>query len=157
MTVWFIADTHFGRQPRHRIKSLGMTGSELDDRIAARWACMVGDGDEVWHLGDVGPDIDRLAGLPGIKHLIRGNDDLPLKALAGSAVFKSVQNQHLLQMEGQAFFLVHKPSDVPSNPGGHVVHGHTHQLEPAAGLRSVSVDRTDWGPITLATLLEMTA
>lgn len=66
---------------------LGLTGSELDERIASRWRKLVGEHDEVWHLGDIGPDLDRIAGLPGIKHLIRRNDDPPLRFFDKSSLF----------------------------------------------------------------------
>lgn len=157
MTTWFIADTHFGRQPRQRLKVLGLTGGELDERIASRWRELVGDDDEIWHLGDIGPDMDRIAGLPGIKHLIRGNDDPPLKFFDKNPLFRSARSKHTLQADGTELFLVHRPADIPGTASGIIVHGHTHHLDPAPGHRSVSVDRTDWGPITLDQLVRMAA
>lgn len=136
---------------------LGLTGAELDERIAERWRALVGDDDEVWHLGDIGPDLDRIAGLPGMKHLIRGNDDPPLKFFASSPLFRSARSKHTLSVEGTELFLVHRPADIPATVQGIIVHGHTHHLDPAPGHRSVSVDRTDWGPITLDQLLAMKA
>lgn len=153
MTTWFIADTHFGRQPRDRIKASGMTSVELDDRIDTLWRERVQANDSVWHLGDIGPDMDRLVRLPGRKHLIKGNDDPSLRDLQASGHFKGVWMKLAVELDDVPLFLVHKPGDVPATVVGHVIHGHTHALDPKPGHRSVSVDRTDWGPITFEELM----
>lgn len=57
MTIWFIADTHFGEQPRGRVKATGLSAEALDGRVAARWRERVGPEDLVYHLGDLGTPI----------------------------------------------------------------------------------------------------
>jgi calcineurin-like phosphoesterase family protein len=153
MTIWFIADTHFGKQPKPRIKATAMTADELDTLIEERWREHVGDDDTVWHLGDIGPVIDRLASLPDRKHLIKGNDDPSLRKLRDTGLLETAATSRLLDLGGASLFLVHNPSDAPAEPGGAVVHGHTHALTPQPGHRSVSVDRTGWRPLTLNELL----
>lgn len=152
MGIWFIADTHFGRQPRHRIKTTGLTGPELDELMISRWRECIGEGDTVWHLGDIGPDRHLLKDLPGTKYLIKGNDDPSLAAMRDSGLVVNAWKRHLLQLEDVALYLVHDPRDAPAAPGGVVVHGHTHELEPAPGQYSISVDRTQWAPVSLENL-----
>lgn len=153
MTTWFIADTHFGGQPRGRVKGSGMSADALDARMDTLWRERIADDDDVWHLGDIGPDMDRLKTLPGRKYVIQGNADPSLKALRETGLFEGVWKKHLLEIDGVWLFLVHKPTDVPAEPGGQVVHGHLHDEAPPPGYCSVSVDRTGWGPMTLAELL----
>ncbi len=157
MTIWFVADTHLGKQPSGRRKITGLSGAELDALICERWVSLVAEEDEVWHLGDIGPDLERLAKLPGREHLINGNDDPPLKVFQDGAIFTTARKRFLLQAAEHALFLIHIPGEAPADPGGFVVHGHTHHLDPAPGYRSVSVDRTNWAPITLAELMEREA
>ncbi len=67
--------------------------------MAANWLAVVGEGDEVWHLGDfmVGRRVDPaalLAQLPGRKHLVTGNNDAP--ALAGLPGYQATSGTHPL-------------------------------------------------------------
>lgn len=157
MTIWFIADTHFGEQPRPRIKVSGLSAEALDALVAARWRERVEPDDLVYHLGDVGTPIAQVRDLPGRKICIVGNGDGSQKAVRKAEAFEEVHKQLLLPIEGTALFLVHNPREAPADPGGAIVHGHTHAAAPAPGHRSVSVDRTDWAPISLAELLVRTA
>jgi calcineurin-like phosphoesterase family protein len=84
MTTFFISDTHFGDAPRLRVDKRPFASIEdMDRAIVERWNEVVAPDDEVWHLGDfaLGPPPSRiaelLAGLPGQKHLIVGNNDGP--------------------------------------------------------------------------------
>jgi calcineurin-like phosphoesterase family protein len=52
----------------------------MNDALLANWSSTVGDGDEVWVLGDVAlgritETLPLLATLPGRKHLVPGNHD----------------------------------------------------------------------------------
>lgn len=153
MTIWFIADTHFGEQPKRRQMHSGMSAAELDDTIARRWRERVAESDVVWHLGDVGRDWRRVADLPGIKHLVLGNGDTAPQRMKKSELFASVVPFHRLAVADGSLYLIHIPEDALAQPSHEVVHGHHHHAEPLPGHRSVSVDRTSWGPITLDELL----
>jgi calcineurin-like phosphoesterase family protein len=85
-----------------------------------------------------------------LKHLIFGNDDKPRRTIKESDLFASLANSHTHTSCHGSMLLVHRPQDAP--PGDvPVLHGHTHAMPDEADLRfvSVSVDKTDWGPITL--------
>lgn len=153
MTVWFIADTHFGEQAGRRQKASGLTAQELDALIEQRWREHIAEGDAIWHLGDVGKDWRRLADLPGTKNLILGNGDIESRKMVTSGIFASVAMSHRLPVDGGFLFLIHIPEQALDQPAKEVVHGHHHARQPLPGHRSVSVDRTDWAPIRLEDLL----
>lgn len=157
MKIWFIADTHFGEQPRGRVKASGLSAEALDALIAERWRERVAPDDQVYHLGDVGTPIGQVRDLPGRKICVLGNGDRSQKAVREAQAFEAVHKQLLLPIADGALFLVHDPRHAPADPGGAIVHGHTHAADPAPGHRSVSVDRTDWAPICLEELLARTA
>jgi len=80
MATFFTSDTHFGDHRtinihRRRFASV----AEMDAVLVDQWNAVVGEDDEVWHLGDFARslrDAERVMGvLRGRKHLIRGNND----------------------------------------------------------------------------------
>ncbi len=81
MTTWFTSDTHFGD---HRVLNLYprpyASVAEMDEDLVRRWNAVVGDDDEVWHLGDFARTPPHaaamLAQLNGRKHLVAGNNDV---------------------------------------------------------------------------------
>lgn len=157
MRTWFIADTHFGKQPPGRVRWSGLTAGELDALIEANWRERVAEEDVVWHLGDIGPDWRRLERLPGLKHLILGNDDKKDRQvrteIEASPIFKTVRNRHRLPVNGGSLFLIHIPAEARREPAHEVIHGHLHHNPSAPGHRSVSVDQIGWAPQSLDELL----
>lgn len=153
MSIWFTADTHFGEQPKARQRATGLSAQELDTLIERRWRETVAADDKVWHLGDVG-DWRRLAGLPGTKHLIFGNNDKGRREITASGIFASTGTYAMMsEMAGEMYF-VHDPANVAEPDNYVVVHGHLHALslsEP--DFISVSVDCRDWAPISLGDIL----
>lgn len=151
MTTWFIADTHFNEQPKARQRGTGLSGDELDRLIEQRWRDAVGDHDIVWHLGDLG-DWQRIAHLPGIKHLVFGNCDRAKRALIASGVFASTSARRLIDTAEGSVLLVHDPAHAGDHDGL-VVHGHLHSLpSPGARFKTVSVDQHAWTPVEAAAL-----
>ena len=54
MTRFFTADTHFGDHRTINIQGRVFDSVvAMDELMIARWNAVVGDADEVWHLGDV--------------------------------------------------------------------------------------------------------
>ena len=146
MTTWFIADTHFNEQPKARQRAIGLAGNELDQLIEQRWRETIAEDDIVWHLGDVG-DWQRLAFLPGIKHLVFGNCDRARQAMTRSGLFASTAPQRLIDMAAGSILLVHDPAHAGDH-NGVVVHGHLHaRPSPGPRFKSVSVDRNAWSPV----------
>ncbi len=153
MTIWFIADTHFGEQPKTRQRLSGMDADTLDALMVEGWRATVADDDVVWHLGDVSRDWERLVDLPGTKHLIFGNTDKARVRMAASPIFASTADRHVLATDAGPLFLIHIPEQAGDAPAGMVVHGHHHHRDPKPCQRSVSVDRSNWAPVALDTLL----
>lgn len=147
MTTWFIADPHFGEQPKGRQRAAALSADELDALIEQRWCERIAADDVVWHLGDVG-DWRRLARLPGVKHLIFGNNDKGRRQTADSGVFASTAGLHRFKADTGIFFLIHDPAHADKAETAPVIHGHLHSLpSPAPGFVSVSVDRHGWSPV----------
>lgn len=144
MTLWFTADTHFGEQPKARQRATALSAEQLDALIEQRWRATVAPDDVVWHLGDVG-DWRRLANLPGVKHLVFGNNDKGRRDIAASGVFASTAASHRIQLGTRTLFLVHDPAHAGTDVLDTVIHGHLHALpSPAPNFISVSVDHHDW-------------
>ena len=157
MAVLFTADTHFGhggalgfyRRPFASV-------AEMDAAMAARWRAAVGEADEVWHLGDfaVGRRVDAgalLAGLPGRKRLIAGNNDTPAtRSLPG---WESVGDYAELELDGTRLVLCHYAFRTWRDMarGALNLHGHSHgRLGPMPRQCDVGVDAWDFRPVTLA-------
>ena len=153
MTTWFISDTHFGEQPARRQKAAGLTASELDARILGNWRDEVSDGDEIWHLGDIGKSWRVLLALPGRKHLILAHNSDRRPVIAKSGVFATIQERHRLVANGHTLDLIHNPDDSEPTPGVPLVHGHYHYRAPGPGCVSVCVDHCNWGPVSLDRVL----
>lgn len=148
MTEYFIADMHFGSGTT--AKRRGFASAEaMDGAIKDAWISKVKADDVVWVLGDVG-DLAGLQTLPGIKHLVFGNDDKPKGAFKGSGLFATAANSAIHQSPYGRMQLVHRPQDADEDQVP-VLHGHTHAMPDEADPRfvSVSVDKTGWGPIDL--------
>lgn len=150
MTIWFTADTHFGEQPKARQRAAELSAEQLDALIEQRWRETVEAGDIVWHLGDVG-DWRRLADLPGVKHLVFGNNDKGRRKITDSLVLASTATSHRLQTATGMLLLIHDPAHAGADGSNTVVHGHLHALpSPAPNFISVSIDRHDWRPLRAA-------
>lgn len=79
--VFVTADTHFGHANIIRFCDRPYaTAREMDDALVAEWNRVVGDDDDVLHLGDFVMGDDRqaqamLSRLKGRLHFVRGNHD----------------------------------------------------------------------------------
>lgn len=138
------------------------------------WEAMIGEEDEVWHLGDLvlaswrwGAVLtERIKRLPGNpKRLIRGNHDYLSSAKffvdLGFSLYKKPQ---LLYVNGQRVVLSHTPytGEIAFDIN---LHGHIHSNAypshmaklPATILgkyRNLSVEVTDYKPVTLEDAVE---
>lgn len=158
--ILFTSDTHFGdarvlRIDRRPFASL----AEHDAALVARWNQAVGDGDEVWHLGDFAlGDTSQvealLAMLNGEKHLIIGNND-PEETVAARG-WASVQHYRELFVEGRLLILCHYPFRTWNQMGKKSInlHGHSHgRLSPAPRQYDVGVDAQGLRPVPLEEVL----
>jgi calcineurin-like phosphoesterase family protein len=159
VTVFFTADTHFGDHRTLNIHKRPFASvAEMDAAIVERWRAVVRPEDEVWHLGDVArsaAQLPILAELPGIKHLVRGNNDPD--AVAQAPLWASVAPYAELELDGHRLVLCHYPfrSWNGQHKGAIDLHGHSHgRLKPIPRQFDVGVDARDFAPVTLAELLQ---
>ena len=158
--VFFTADTHFGHARTLAVRKRPFASvEEMDETLIARWNAVVGEDDEVYHLGDfasldsegVGPILDRLSGRI---HLILGNNDDP-GAIARTPRFATVGEMRELIIEGQRIFLCHYPMrDWPNAwRGAWHLFGHVHgrlDREPFGLSLDVGVDSHGYAPVSFA-------
>ena len=157
MAVFFISDTHFGD---HRVLNLYprpfASVAAMDAEMIARWNAIVGDQDEVWHLGDFARTAAQaaaiLACLNGRKRLVLGNND-PQPQPAGWA---SIASYAELPLDGADLVLCHYPFRrwKGMDRGSVNLHGHSHgRLKPLPRQFDVGADVRDFRPVTLAELV----
>lgn len=155
MATFFTSDTHFGDHRTLNIhKRRFASVAEMDETLISRWNDAVGEGDEVWHLGDFAR---KLADVPallhrlnGRKHLVRGNNDpAGVEALP---FWASVSDYRELELGGRRLILCHYPfrSWNGQHRGAINLHGHSHgRLKPLPRQFDVGVDPRDFRPVTL--------
>ncbi len=159
MTLFFTSDTHFGDHRTLNIhkRPFGSV-AEMDAALLERWNAVVGEEDEVWHLGDFARKAADVAGLlarlNGRKHLVRGNNDPP--GTLDAAGWASVHDYAELRIGERLLVLCHYP--FRSWNGQHRkslnLHGHSHgRLKPLPRQIDVGVDAWDYRPVRLEQLL----
>lgn len=160
--VFFTADTHFGCARTLAVRKRPFASrEEMDVALIARWNAVVGEDDEVYHLGDfasfdgegVGAYADRLRGRV---HLIIGNND-DADAIARTGRFASIAQMRELTLEGQRIFLCHYPMrDWPNAwRGAWHVFGHVHGRfddKPLGLSLDVGVDSHGYAPVAFAAI-----
>lgn len=170
--VWYTSDTHFDHKLVAGLRGFETT-AEHDRAIIANWNKVVGKGDTVWHLGDVGMGryerfADQLEELNGFIHLVTGNHDEPFPGMRDSwrkqrrwlpprGRFESVQAFARRRVDGRMFLLSHFPYDGDHSKGDRytqyrlrdegmwLVHGHLHTSQRHTGPRQFHVGLDAWG------------
>lgn len=157
MTIWVIADTHFGQDTLIGAGREFQSVKQMNDCIADNWNDCIGRTDTVFHLGDVYRDEGWrvLKGLNGRKRLILGNHDNPLDSHL-TDVFSSIALWQVFAETGVV--LTHLPMDLSDETGLRLrfrrnIHGHLHH-RPAPTPRHVcvSVEQTGYRPVKLEDL-----
>ena len=167
MKTFLISDTHFCHNNCYKFTVDGelmrpwASNSEEGDQIMVdNWNRVVGQGDKVYHLGDVAigrKGLDILGRLNGRKILIKGNHDI-FKAKDYLEYFKDIRGSHKLFK----FILTHFPVHPDSIAGWCKanIHGHIHArkvlLDSKPDLRyfNVSVEQINQTPIDFEEILE---
>jgi calcineurin-like phosphoesterase family protein len=158
--IFFTGDTHFGDPRVLRIDRRPFNNmAEHDAALIKNWNEVVGEDDEVWHLGDfmstkAGNCTELLGGLNGLKHLIVGNNDPT--ATADADGWASVQHYAEIQDSGYHLILCHYAFRTWNQMGkGSInLHGHSHgRLKPAPRQFDVGVDAQGLTPISLEQVL----
>lgn len=162
MRTFFTSDTHFGDARVLRIDRRPFANlEEHDAALIGNWNAVIGESDEVWHLGDFAAaatrqTVDRLlSALNGVKHLIIGNND-PATTV-DSPLWASRQHYSELTIDGTQLVLCHYPFRTWNRMSRGVVnlHGHSHgRLTPMPRQYDVGVDATAYKPAELASILK---
>ena len=157
MTIYFVADTHFGHQKIIELSQRPHASiDEMNADLIERWNAVVQPADSVWHLGDFSwyGHEDMFHDLNGDKHLIIGNHD-------SKRTFKmpwaSIHPYHELSVTEDGnktkVVLFHYPIEEWNkyHKGAIHLHGHTHgRIDRVARRWDVGVDCWDFRPVTLA-------
>jgi calcineurin-like phosphoesterase family protein len=159
--IYFTSDTHFGDPRVLRIDRRPFSNmAEHDEALIGNWNVIVGEDDDIWHLGDFmsirAGDCDALLQrLNGRKHLIVGNNDPETTTTA--AGWASVGHYIELKPDGEHhLILCHYAFRTWNQMGKKSInlHGHSHgRLKPLPRQFDVGVDAQNLRPITLDELL----
>lgn len=166
MTDFFTADTHFQHAGKPQPDgSLGgiikyarrpfASVEEMDEALIRNWNAVVGQDDDVWHLGDFAMgNQDRVpalrARLNGRVHLIWGNHD-KRETIIRSGCFDSVQDVARIWIGRDFIYMSHYGHRVweGSHKGSYQFYGHSHgDLPPINRSCDVGVDCWDYQPVT---------
>ncbi len=175
--IWFISDTHFFHENILKFKdsngdlirgNMFTNMKEMNEYMLDMWNSHIKQGDRVYHLGDVvcGKYDQRSfktfwSKLNGSKHLLVGNHD-DVKFLSCGGFFKKVSLWRMFPDYG--FIASHVPlhESQMMRYGGdgptilYNIHGHIHQNDsPTKRHINVSVEKTDYKPVHLDTILAM--
>ncbi len=161
--TFFTSDTHFGhRNMTNEGKNYSNrpfdTIVQMDEAMIANWNAVVGQDDDIYHLGDFAmgktPVPTILARLNGRKHLIWGNHDS--KQTRELPQWASSQPYLEINLEGKLIVLCHYAMKVwnKSHRGSLMLYGHSHGSLPGSDQScDVGVDCFDMTPVTLEQIL----
>lgn len=159
--IFFTGDTHFADPRVLRIDGRPFPDmASHDAALVENWNAVVGQDDDIWHLGDFmsvrGGDCAAMLGkLNGRKHLIVGNNDP--ETTTGSEGWDSVQHYAEIREGGHHLILCHYAFRTWNQMGkGSVnLHGHSHgRLKPAPRQFDVGVDAQGLKPVSLTEILD---
>lgn len=154
MSVFFIADTHFGDERILKYENRPFANvDEMDQALINNWNNIIRDEDIVYHLGDVG-SISHIKNLNGTKYLIKGNHDTYDNDYYRSAGFKEVYDMPVIL--DMYWMLSHEPLYINTNMPYANLFGHVHN-NPIYNTSSkqsycVSVERISYSPIDFDTI-----
>ena len=171
--TFLVSDTHFGhagvckflREDGTKLRPWD-DPSEMDEEMIKRWNETVRPNDKVYHLGDVVINrkaLSILDRLNGDKVLIKGNHDI-FKLEDYTPYFRDIRSYHVMNGMILSHIPVHESNLYRF---GTNIHGHLHEKRvmmtdtylskkvPDLRYFNVCVERTDFRPILIETVVEM--
>ena len=154
MSVYFIADTHFGDSAIIRYENRPFDSADkMEQEIITRWNNTVTAADSVYIIGDFGAggrEGEILSRLNGKKYLVKGNHDTATNEYYRKAGFDEVYDLPVLF---ENFWLLsHEPIYVCENMPYANIFGHVHASPLYKDFSShhfcVSAERIDYTPIS---------
>jgi calcineurin-like phosphoesterase family protein len=159
--VYFISDHHFGH--RHIIDFESRPFASVDDMtesMIASWNAVVGDQDQVFHLGDFSfLNLEKtkriVERLNGYKFLILGNHDRGRsRSWWLEAGFDEVSEYPIVYRD--FFLLSHEPMYVNKHMPFANIHGHIHgQKYEGVQHINVSVEHWDYTPVSFERIRQL--
>jgi calcineurin-like phosphoesterase family protein len=155
--IWLTADNHFCHRNILVHCSRAFTSvEEMDETMVRRWNEVVGQDDEVWHLGDFSLGRSEvvakfLARLNGRVHLIWGNHDS--EQVRRMPQWASSQPYAEIKVDNTYLVLFHYAMRTWNRIGRGAIHlyGHSHNKLPGDSQSlDVGVDAWDFRPVSLA-------
>lgn len=153
MTVYFIADTHFGEDNIRRYENRPFDcAGQMDEVLISNWNNAVSDEDEVYVLGDFGAsgrEKEILDKLCGTKYLVKGNHDIQSNDYYRKCGFAEVYDMPVVFKN--FWILSHEAIYVNSNMPYANLFGHVHANPIVKDYSNqhfcVSVERIGYTPI----------
>lgn len=149
MSVYFVADTHFGDENIMKYENRPFASvDEMNKALVENWNKVVKTEDVVYHLGDVG-DESFISQLNGTKYLIKGNHDKKENDFYRKMGFHDVYDMPVIYND--FWILSHEPLYVNRNMPYANLFGHIHNnpIYKTSSIQSycVSVERIQYTPI----------
>lgn len=161
--TFFTADLHFGHKNIIKYENRPFDSVEqMDEQLIKNWNAKVTKGDKVFVLGDFSfTNKERIkelvAALNGVKILVLGNHDRERSLFwwKTESGFEEVYAYPIIYK--QWLMLSHEPLDICENMPYANIYGHVHgnpaYVDANANSCCVSVERTDYAPISLSDML----
>lgn len=160
MSIYFIADTHFGEQNIINYENRPFeTVEEMNQAMIAGWNACVQSEDVIYVLGDFGAqgrEAELLKQLQGRKYLVKGNHDTPSNEYYRNAGFEEVYDQPIILKN--FWILSHEPLYVNENMPYANLFGHVHNSPLFKDYSKqhfcVSVERIGYRPIAFEEIVK---
>lgn len=161
LDTWIVSDTHFGHE---NIVRYCNRPENHNDVMLARWNAVVGDDENVLHLGDLIfrniPGSLYARQLKGRKYLLKGNHDSGSLSWFVDRGFERLEERQIpWEYEDKQVIFSHQPISALAKWDINI-HGHIHNngWEPTTDVtrdyRNVSVEVMDYTPVRLRDILE---
>ena len=151
MNTYLTSDLHLGHSNIIKYCNRPFPDVEsMNKYLITKWNETVSKSDKVYFLGDLSFLTEKwIPLLNGNITFIKGNHDK----------FKNTQSfpSIILEWQGECFYLIHNPRDVPPDWESWIIHGHVHNNKPFRvdeKTFNVSTDVTFFRPIELSYIIE---
>ena len=156
-TTYFISDTHFGDSRALELSKRPYNSvTRMDDDMIMKWNMTVKPNDTVYHLGDLGDNLDFICNLNGTKYFLEGNYERYVKYSYNVNDFDKVfKEPSIIDVNDKKYVISHEPTSGATlknqNPDVEgVIFGHIHgrQKIKTFGV-DAGVDANNFKPISI--------
>ena len=110
-TTYFISDTHFGDSRALELSKRPYNSvTRMDDDMIMKWNTTVKPNDTIYHLGDLGNNLDFICNLNGTKYFLEGNYERDDKYSYNVNDFDKVfKEPAIINVNGKKYVISHEP------------------------------------------------